>query len=81
MKQNITVSLEKELIRKARVIAARRSTSVSGLLSQELKRMVESTERYQQARLRALSNLQTGFHLGGRPTVSREELHDREGLR
>ena len=36
MKQNIALSLDKELIRKAKVMAAHRQTSISGMLSDEL---------------------------------------------
>ena len=47
MKQNITLSLDKELIGKAKVMAAHRQTSISGMLSNELRKVVEKTERYQ----------------------------------
>lgn len=35
MKQNITLSIEKDLIRKAKILAARKDTSISKLLSEE----------------------------------------------
>lgn len=77
MKQNITLSLDKELIRKAKVMAAHRQTSISGMLSDELRKAIEETERYQWAKRRAMNNLKTGLHLGGRILVSREDLHER----
>jgi len=76
MKQNITLSLEKELIQKARVLAAQRSISVSRLLSEELVRIVQEAEAFDQAKRAALSDLEKGFALGGRP-AKREDLHER----
>jgi hypothetical protein len=77
MKQNVTISLERELIKRAKIIAAKRNTSISGLLSQELHRIIEVAERYERAKAQALADLRTGFHLGGRIRASREELHER----
>jgi len=65
MRQNLTVSLDKQLVRKLRLIATKRSTSISGLLSDELRRLVERTEQYDNAKRRALKSLETGLHLGG----------------
>lgn len=76
MQQNITLRLEQSLLRSARVLAARRSTSVSGLLRDELRQLVEREEAFEQARRSALADLATGFHLGGCP-ASRDELHER----
>jgi post-segregation antitoxin (ccd killing protein) len=77
MKQNITISLDRELIRKARVVAAQRGTSVSRLLAAELARTVEEADNYQQARRQAIATLNKGFHMGGQPLPSRDELHER----
>ena len=80
MKQNITLSIDAALIRKARILAASRDTSVSKLLAEELKRLVDTAENYERARRHAMTLLQRGFHFGGRP-ADREALHDRQGLR
>ena len=77
MKQNITLSLDKDLIQRAKVISAKRRSSVSNMLSQELQRIIESAENYEISRKKAISNLRTGYHLGGIITASREELHER----
>lgn len=77
MKQNVTVSLDKGLLRKAKILAAQRDTSLSRLLGDELARAVEEAERYDQAKAKALADLAAGFHLGGRVRASREELHAR----
>ena len=75
-KQNITLSLEKDLLQKARVLAARRSISVSRLLSEELTRIVQEANSFHQARQAALKDLEQGFCLGGAP-AKREDLHER----
>jgi predicted transcriptional regulator len=80
MRQNITITLEKHLLSRLRVIAATRDTSVSGLLRAELTRIVEQHDQFEAAKRRALADLDQGFDLGGRP-APRDELHDREALR
>lgn len=76
-KQNLTVQLDKEIIRKAKVLAAKRGTSVGGLLASQIEKMVGDDEAYESARRTALGLLDRGFHLGGSVRVSREELHER----
>ena len=76
MKQNITLSLEKDIIHKARVIAAKRATSVSQMLSDELHRIVDADVQYEQACQQALAELDKGLRLGGTP-ATREALHER----
>jgi hypothetical protein len=77
MKQNITLSLDRELIQFARVLAAQRQTSVSRMLSEELQKLIEDSKNYERAKRQALGYITTGFHLGGKAMVSREELHER----
>ena len=77
MKQTITIVLDQDLIRKARVVAARRGTSVSKLLATELARTVEEADAYERAHRQALNLLDEGFHLGGKPLPLRDELHER----
>lgn len=76
MRQNITIALEQELLRKARILAAERGTSVSRLLADELGRLVGDAEDYDRSRREALADLDRGLSLGGRP-ASRDALHDR----
>ena len=77
MKQNITLSVEKELIRKAKMLAAKTETSISKLLSQELARLISDEDLYESARKRATTRLKKGYHLGGKILATREELHER----
>jgi hypothetical protein len=39
-KQNVTVSLSVQTIRQAKLLAAKRSTSISGLLAEQIEGMV-----------------------------------------
>jgi hypothetical protein len=76
-KQNVTVSLDREIIQKAKIVAARRSTSISGLLAQQIEILVGEEEAYERAERQAMALLEQGFHLGGKIMASRDELHER----
>lgn len=77
MKRNLTLQLDDETVRKAKVLAARRTTSVSRLIADEIDRLVAQDETYRLAHQCALIQLGRGFHLGGGPLPSRESLHER----
>ena len=79
--RNITLSLDEDLIRKARVLAARRDSSVSAMLREELERLVREDEAYRVAREAALTRLSKGSRLGGGRLPDRKELYDRGSLR
>jgi hypothetical protein len=81
MKQNITLAIDQPLLKRARAIAAQRGTSISALMAQELRRLVDREAAYVQARTKALAHLQSPFHLGGAGIPNREALHDRQSLR
>jgi Family of unknown function (DUF6364) len=76
-KRNLTVQLDEDVIRKARVLAAERSTSISRLVAEQLERLVGDEERYRAAQRHALHEMMTGYDLGGPPYPRRDELHDR----
>ncbi len=77
MKQNITLALDKEIVRKAKVLAAERSTSVSRMLSDEIERIVGDRDRYEKAKTAAIAELRRGYRLGGGRLPSREETYER----
>jgi hypothetical protein len=79
--RNITLTLDDEILREARVLAARRGLSVSAFLRTELANLVERQRGYAKAREAALQRLRRGQSLGGGKLASREELHDRAKLR
>jgi hypothetical protein len=76
-KQNLTVSLSPQIIQKAKVLAAKRSTSISGLVAMQIEALVEEDDAYEIAHGAALDLMERGFHLGGGPYISRDELHER----
>ena len=63
--QNITLKLPADTVKKVKVIAAERGTSISGLLATKLDELVGEDAEYQAARRRALEWLAQGWHLGG----------------
>jgi len=77
--QNITLSLPEEDLREARVLAARRGTSVSQFLARMLRETVERETGYDTAKSHSLAMLREGMDLGtgGRMTWSRDDLHER----
>jgi len=76
-KQNVTISLSRQVLKKARILAARRETSISGLLAQEIEALVGEEEAYERAEKQAMVLLQNGFRLGGVISATRDELHER----
>ena len=75
-RRNLTLQLDEDVIRRAKVVAARRGTSVSGLVAHQLEEIVERDALYEEARHRALDALAAVANRGGR-RWSREELHER----
>ena len=76
-KQNLTISLNRQLIQKAKVVAAKHSTSLSGLVARQIEVLVGEEEAYERAERQAMRLLEQGFHLGGVIPASRNELHER----
>ena len=79
--RNITLTLDEQTLREARVLAAERGLSVSAFLRAELAGLVERQRGYAAARESALLRLRRGQPLGGGRLPSRDELHDRAKLR
>ncbi len=77
MKSNITLKLDADLLREARIMAAKEGTSISALLAERLAKMVRERKDYDAARRRALALMREGFDLRWSPPRSREELHER----
>ncbi len=76
-KQNVTVSLNRQTIHKAKILAARRGSSISGLLAEQIELLVGEEEAYERAHRQATDLLDKGFHLGGVISASRDEWHER----
>lgn len=77
-KRSITLSLPEELVRVARILAARRDTSVSALVADLLRKAVVSDVAYEDAWAAEEKIMAEGIGLMvGRNTCPRDDLHDR----
>lgn len=78
-RQNVTLSLPKETLRKAKILAAERQTSLSALLAETVEEIVAKTDRYEIAKQRQLILMEKGFDFGLDDTITwtRDELHER----
>lgn len=76
-KQNVTISISPETVRKARILAARRSTSISRLLAEQIEVLVDAEEVWERSERAALALLDQGLPLGGRIAAGRDEWHER----
>jgi metal-responsive CopG/Arc/MetJ family transcriptional regulator len=78
-RQNITLGLPKDILKRVKVMAAEQGTSVSALMERLLQEYLTRHEGYEQARRRQAARLAEGFSLGtgGKPSWTREELHER----
>lgn len=79
--KNVTVTLEPETARWARIEAARQGTSVSRMLGEMLEEKRKGEEAYRLAMDRFFAQAPGSHRPDGRHLPSREELHDRDGLR
>jgi Arc/MetJ-type ribon-helix-helix transcriptional regulator len=79
-RQNVTLSLPKSLLKKAKVIAAGREKSLSELLRESLEEKVREANGYKKARQRQLKLLKEGLDLGtkGEIVTTRDEVHVRQ---
>ncbi len=77
--RNVTVTMEEDVARWARLEAARQDTSVSRLLGGILRQRMMETDNYEKAMRRALSG--KPLFKGDGKHMTREEMHERSGLR
>ncbi len=78
---NITVKVDAALAREAKVLAARKGTSLSRLVANQLEALVNDDQAYAAAKRRAQRKLKRGYDLGWKAPTDRASLHDRENLR
>jgi hypothetical protein len=77
MKTNVTLKLEADLLREARVIAAEEGRSISALLTERLESMIRERKAFDRARRRAVARLRQGLDLQWTPPKARDEIHER----
>jgi hypothetical protein len=73
-KSNLTIQLDDAVIRRARVVAAKKGTSVSALVARELDELVAREDRYEEARRRAFELMSGPKRRGGR-SWTRDDLY------
>lgn len=78
-KQNITLSIPKEILREAKHLAVDRGISLSGLLVEALEERVKRLSRMRRAAERQRTLMRSGLKLGtkGKIRWNREDLHAR----
>jgi hypothetical protein len=77
MKANVTVKIDAELLRDARILAAEEDPSISALLAAKLEQAVQERRGFEQARQRAKARFRAGYDLGWTPPASRDEIYER----
>ncbi len=77
MKTNVTLKLDAEILKQARILAAEEGSSISRLLTAKLEELVRERKGYDRARRRAVARLHVGLDLGWTAPRSRDELHER----
>ena len=77
MKTNVTLRMDADLLKEAKVLAAKEGSSVSRYLAEHLEELVRRDRVYERSRRRALARLDEGFDLRWTPPASRDELHRR----
>jgi hypothetical protein len=79
--KNVTITLEDDVARWARIRAAELNTSVSRLVGEMLRDLKQQEDRYQAAMKQYLSQEPELLRQPGEKYPRREELHDRTDLR
>ena len=77
--QNVTLAIPERVLRDARLIAMKRQTSLSALVTQMLAEMVAEENGYTKARDHHLGLLNENLDLGTRGVIgrTREDVHER----
>jgi len=78
-KQNVTLSIPKDVLREAKHLAVDRGTSLSGLLVEALEERVKRLSEMRRAAERQRALMRRGLRLGtkGKARWTREDLHAR----
>ena len=78
-KQNITLSLPKEILKKGKMLAAKRGISLNQLVRELLQMIVENEDGYRISADRQTKQMEEGIPLGTKGKISwkRDELYQR----
>jgi hypothetical protein len=76
--RNLTIQLDEELIREAKVLAAEEGMSLSAMVAQDLRERLAVRERRREAMQAAFESMTQAAGSGRQmPRWTREELHER----
>lgn len=75
--KNVTITLDEEVLRWARIRAASRDTSVSRMLGEELRRQMLAEKQYERARRRFQSRSPKPLKPAGTVYPDRDSLYER----
>jgi predicted DNA-binding protein len=78
-KQNITLSLPREILKKGKMLAAKKGISLNELVRELLQVNTENEEEYQSSAHRQIKRMKEGSQLGTKGKISwkRDELYQR----
>jgi len=87
-KTDITFKIDTHLLKKIKILAAQRETSISALITALLEEKLEKDLDYEQAKQRVLARLEKGYDLGSQPlprdkpnTLSRARRYEYLGVK
>ena len=77
--RNVTLTLPEDRLRRMKILAASRDTSIAALLTSALPQWADEEKSYAEARDGMLADLARGYDLGTRGTITwrRDSLHER----
>jgi predicted transcriptional regulator len=75
-KVNLTIKIDKDLLRKIRIIAAEKDTSISALVAEAIEQTSTQSGCYEAAKRSALALMEKGIPFEG-PMLTREQMHER----
>ena len=76
-KSNITLKLDRDLLRAVKVVAAKKGTSISAYVAEKLSEAMRQDDSYEESRQRAIALMKDGRSLGWKKPKSRDELYER----
>lgn len=78
-RRNVTLSLPKSILKKAKLLALKEDKSLSALIRESLEEKIRKDTGYEEAMEREIGLMEKGIKLGtnGRMPCTREELHER----
>lgn len=78
-RQNVTLSLPKAILKKAKMLALKEEKSLSALIRESIEEKIKKNAGYKEAMKTEIRRMEQGLHLGtgGRMPCSRRDMHER----